>query len=116
MWAPFVNTAIGIWMMAAPGVLGFGTRATDLHHIFGPVVATFAIVSIWEATRSVRLWNVLPGAFLLVAPFVLGFETGLEIIHTIVAGVLILLCAVVRGPSKHRFAGGWASLVRSEKT
>ena len=65
MWAQVVNAALGIWLMVAPAVLGYGAPAQANDRIIGPVVATFAIVSWWEATRSVRFWQLPFAAWLL---------------------------------------------------
>lgn len=113
MWAQVINAIIGIWLMAAPAVFGYGDSAQINDRIIGPVVATFAVVSWWEATRPVRLWNLPLSFWLLVAPWLLGYDATVAIVNDMVAGVLITALALVKGNVENRFGGGWSALWRS---
>lgn len=114
MWARLINTALGIWLMAAPAVLGYGGVASTNHRIVGPIVAAFAVIAIWEVTRSLRWINVPLGAWLVVAPLVLGYPALDALINGLVVGLLIVAMATVRGNITQQFGGGWSVLWRSD--
>ena len=114
MWAQIINALVGIYLMASPGVWGFEDRlrnAANNDHIIGPVVATFAIVAIWEATRNVRWANIPLGVWLLAAPWILGYEETMPIINDMAAGVVVIGLSLVKGRITQRFGGGWRSLL-----
>lgn len=110
MWARIFNIVIGIWLMSAPGLLNYGAAAADNGHIIGPVIATFATVACWEATRAVRKWNYPLGVWLLVAPWILGYGSDISIISDMLSGVMVLVFASVRGRVKGKYGGGWRVL------
>lgn len=107
MWARLLNAALGIWLMAAPAVLGYGGPAANVDRIVGPVAASFAIIAIWEATRPVRHVNLLLGAWLLLAPWVLGYPTTATV-NSLVVGAALIALSRVRGKVEDRFGGGWS--------
>lgn len=109
MWAQVVNAGLGLWLMAAPAVLDYGVPAQTNDRIVGPVIATFAIVAWWEATRAVRLWNLPVGVWLVLAPWVLGYGT-LPTLNSLGVGVLVMGLACVRGTVEGTFGGGWSAL------
>lgn len=112
MWAQAINTLLGIWLMAAPALLAYGGVAADHDHIVGPVVATFACVAIWEATRAVRWANLPIGLWMLAAPWVLNFPAPATT-NALLSGLLIAALSIPRGRFTHRFGGGWSSLWRA---
>lgn len=57
MWAKFLNIFLGLWVMVAPGILGYSSAAADNGHIVGPIIVTFSVISLWEATHVLRQWN-----------------------------------------------------------
>jgi hypothetical protein len=111
MWPQLVNTALGIWLMAAPAVLGYGRPASTNDHIIGPLVATFACIAIWEATRSVRWINLPLGLWLIAAPLLLGHPPD-GAVNSVVCGIAIAILSSVGGAIQQRFAGGWSALGR----
>lgn len=115
MWAQVVNAVLGIWLMAAPRLLGYGNPAADNAYIFGPVAATFAIVACWEATRGVRWGNLPVGLWLMAAPWVLGFDTGAAIWNSVTTGTLLVVFSFVRGKVEKHYGGGWTALWNSRK-
>lgn len=111
MWARFINVAIGIWLMAAPAVLGYGGTAAAHHdRIVGPVLASLACIAIWEVTGPLRWLNLLIGGWLLLAPWVLGLPYDATI-NSSFAGLVVVCLSLVRGSLTHRFGGGWLSLL-----
>lgn len=113
MRAQIVNIFLGLWVMAAPALLGYGPAAADNGHIMGPVIVTFAAVAIFECTRPVRKWNYLCGIWLLLAPWILGYEADWAIISDMVAGIAVIIFASVKGTVTSSFGGGWSSLWKS---
>lgn len=109
MWARLVNAALGIWLMAAPAVLGYGEPASTNDRIVGPIAASVAIIAIWEIARGLRWINLAIGLWLVVAPWVLGYETTATINSTI-AGLLMAAAAPTGGKLKQRIGGGWSAL------
>jgi hypothetical protein len=110
MWARIVSLALGIWLMAAPIVLGYGPPASTNDHIVGPLAASFSIIAISEVTRSLRWLNVPVGAWLLIAPWLLGYGPT-PTINSLAVGVLLIGLAFVRGTIEQRYGGGWSSLL-----
>lgn len=110
MWAQIINTILGLWVMIAPGIFDFGPAATDNGHIVGPVIVTFSVTAIWEATRSVRKANYPFAAWLLLAPWILNYSSDFAIISDMLSGVLVIVFSSFRGKVTQSFAGGWSSL------
>jgi hypothetical protein len=112
VWAQIVATVLGVWVTAAPGVLGYGGRAAASDHIFGPVIATFACVAAWEATRAVRWVNLPLGLWVALAPWLLGGPWQAAVGGT-AAGLAVAALSCVRGDIRERFGGGWSALWRA---
>jgi hypothetical protein len=108
-----VNVALGIWLMAAPAVLGYGGIARSNDRVVGPLAAGFAYVALWSVTRSVRWANVPLGLWLLVAPWLLQYEW-VPLLHATVVGVLLISFAWRGGKTSQRFGGGWSALLSKE--
>jgi hypothetical protein len=109
MWAQIINTALGIWLMAAPAVLGYAGPARTDDRIVGPLAASIAAVAISGVTRPVRRLNWLVGAWLLIAPWVLGFPVAATV-NSMVIGVLLIVFASIRGTVSQRYGGGWSAI------
>lgn len=114
MWGAVLNTILGLWIMAAPGIFQYGPAASDNGHIVGPVIVTFSIVSMWEATRGVRKWNYLTAIWLLIAPWLLGYESNMPIISNMATGVLVIIFARLEGSVEKSYGGGWNALFQKE--
>lgn len=113
MWARLVNAAAGIWLMAAPAVLGYGGAAASNDRIIGPLASTFAIIAIWEVVRAVRRANLALGLWLIAAPWVLGGYPTAALINSMAAGVLLIAFSLIRGSIRQAYGGGWPALWRS---
>ncbi len=113
VWARIGSTLVGIWLMAAPALLGYGAPAEINDRIAGPVAATFAIIAISGVTRPLRRVNTATGLWLLVAPWLLGYGGGVQTLNDMVAGALLLLFSLVKGTVDSRFGGGWSALSNS---
>ncbi len=110
MWARVGSALVGVWLIAAPGALGYAGAAAVNDRIIGPMVVAFAIISAAEVTRAVR-WAELPLAgWLLLAPWLLGYGDPVVSAQSLVAGFVLLALVPVRGRASARFGGGWRSL------
>lgn len=99
MWARWLNVLFGIWLMAAPWVLGYTSNAARQSSFWtGLAVALVALVAMrYDATRFL---NALLGVWLIVVPFILGYATRTAEVNSILFGVLVLLVSLV--PTSHR--------------
>ena len=109
MTAQYFVTAIGIWMMAAPSVLGFAGTAEAIARTVGPILTTLSVIAVSECTRDVRLANIPLGVFLISAPLFIGQPLDAAV-NGIATGAAVVLLSRVRGQVRSRFAGGWRSL------
>lgn len=106
MIAQILNFAIGIWLMAAPAVLGYGPPAATNDRIVGPIAGSFAFVALWEVARPLR-WAVVPlGLWQVAAPWFLGAYPVHAIWNSVLSGLLLTALACVRGRIRQRF-GTW---------
>lgn len=109
MWPRLLTALAGIWLMASPAVLDYADPARANDWIIGPIVASMAIIAIWEITRPLRWVNVILGAWLLMAPWLLGHLPDARW-NSLAVGALVLACSLVRGHRTHQVGGGWSSL------
>ncbi len=111
MIAQILAVGVGVWLMAAPGLLDYGDPASTVDRVVGPIAATVAGVAVTQAMRPVRLWNLPAGIVLLGAPLLLGYE-GRAALNSFLCGLALILLSRVRGRITRRFGGGWSSLRR----
>lgn len=114
MWARIASIAVGLWLMAAPAVLGYAGAAEVSDRIAGPFAVTFAAIAIGESVRAVRSWNVPVGLWLLIAPLILDHPAAAAF-SSALSGVALVAVSAVRGRVGHRFGGGWRALRRPER-
>ncbi|WP_347158138.1 SPW repeat protein [Pontibacter chitinilyticus] len=110
MWAQIINALLGIWLMAAPAILGTDKTIANNENIVGPLIASFAIISCWEITRVVRLYNLPLGAWLLLAPWVLGYHNTTATLNEMGVGLLVIILCFVKGKVEGQYGGGWSSI------
>jgi hypothetical protein len=109
----FINMALGLWLMAAPAALGYGRPASVSDHIVGPLVATFACIALWEATRAVRWVNLPLGLWAIVAPWALGAPT-VAAVNGAACGIAIAALSCFSGRVEQQFGGGWPAIWRHD--
>jgi hypothetical protein len=109
-WNLWVSALVGVWLMATPSVLGLSGAAADSTHMIGALVVTFAVVAFAEPARSVRVLNVVLGAWVLLAPWLMAGST-LWRSSGIVSGLALIILSLRRGPVKDRY-GGWQRFIR----
>ena len=115
MAAQAVACVLGVWLMAAPGALGYGgpARVNDL--VIGPVAASIACMAMWQVLRALRWGNVALGGWLVLAPLILGYDS-IAIGHSILLGGALAGCSFVRGRIARRMGGGWRALATKGAT
>ncbi len=109
IWVTAILVLIGMWLMAAPDLFGYGRPIRTVDHVVGPLIITCALIAFAEATRAIRWINFLLGAWLVVAPLILnhGFATTLQ---SASLGLIVMLLALLPGRRRERLDGGWAIL------
>ena len=96
MSAQLVCTALGIWLMASPGLLDYSGPSAVSDYIVGPIVAAIGLVSTWEAMRELRWANLPFGLWLLIAPWVLGAADP-AVLSDLAVGIALLVFAPAGG-------------------
>ena len=109
MWPQIINTLLGIWLVAAPAVLGVSDAAETNDRIIGPLIASFAMVAIWQVTRPLRWVNVPLGAWLILAPWILGYGTT-STVNSMLVGVAVIALSTIKGKLTHKYGGGWRAI------
>jgi hypothetical protein len=112
MIAQIIVALIGIWLMASPAFLNISGTAEDMNHIFGPVIASFAVIAWWEVTRNLRYANILIAVWLLISPWLLGYDNNSAIINNVIVGLGVGSLSFVKGKIENHFGGGWISLFK----
>ena len=111
-----VVVALGLWLMAAPAVLGHvGTTAGDSDRLVGPLIASIAFIAASEITRPVRWVNLAGAVWLVVAPWIFGFPMSAAINDVIVGIAVGVLSPLGKADMKGRFGGGWSALRRPKE-
>jgi len=106
-WNHLLVIALGVWLMAAPDVMGYEGPERTVDHIVGPLVVSMAIIAMAEVTRSVRWVNVALGLWLMLAPVLLRYEPLHIGARSALIGGAILLLSIFRGPEREQTGGGW---------
>lgn len=114
MLAQMINALIGLIIMVLPGVLEFNKTEADNNHILGPLGIVFAVISLWECNRNVRLFNILIGTCLIIAPFIFRFQLNALLID-VIGGILLILFSLIKGKVEQKFGDGWRSLFMNQK-
>jgi len=105
-WTLLLSAALGVWLMAAPAVLGVTEAAADSNHLAGALVVTWAVIAFGEVARPVRLLNMPIGLWIAISPWVLSGATGASRWIDVFVGLLLVALSIRRGHIEERF-GGW---------
>lgn len=110
-WYLVIATGLGVWLMAAPAVLGSTSAAADSNHLVGALVVTFSVITMGEPTRIVRFINIPLGLWIILAPWLLVGASTLTMINGLVVGVALVLVSIPRGAIRERY-GSWDAIAR----
>jgi hypothetical protein len=109
MGAQLLAAAVGLWLMAAPAILGYGGDAAVVDRIAGPLAATIGSMAASEVLRPLRWTNLPLGLGLLAAPGILEYPWDASR-SSVFSGVMLVVCALIGGRRRHRYGGGWKAL------
>ena len=84
--------------MFAPAALGSTGVAAHSDHLVGALIVTVAVIALADVGRATRFLNLLLGAWVAASPWRLGGATGASTRSGGVAGVLVILLSLPRGP------------------
>jgi uncharacterized membrane protein len=105
-WPLLLSTALGIWLMAAPAVLGSAGSAANSDVIVGALVATVAVTALGEVTRSLRFLNIILGLWIVAGPWLLNGATTSSTWIDVIAGLLVVVLSFPRGRIREGY-GSW---------
>ena len=97
-----LSVAIGVWLMFTPGTDG---AMADSDHLMGALVIVISISCYSEIVRPACALNMLFGAWLVVAPWMLEGANEATTTSSMVAGALLILLAIPRGPVRNHYDG-----------
>jgi uncharacterized membrane protein len=109
-WTLLVSAALGIWLMAAPAVLGVTGAAADSNQLAGALVVTWAVIAFGEVVRPVRLVNIPIGLWIAISPWVLSGASNASRWTDVLVGLLLVALSMRRGRIEEQF-GGWNRLL-----
>jgi hypothetical protein len=101
-----VSAALGVWLMAAPAMLGVSGRVADSNHLAGALVVTWSVIAFGEVARPARLLNILMGLWIAAAPWLLSGATDVSHWLDLVVGAVLVVLSIRRGRIDERF-GSW---------
>lgn len=105
-WNMVAAAALGVWIMAAPAVLGASGRAADSNYLTGALIVTFSVIAFGEVARPARLLNIPFGLWLAASPVLFAGAPGAFGWSNAAVGVALLALSVRRGRVETRF-GTW---------
>jgi hypothetical protein len=105
-WNLFITATLGVWLMAAPSVLGSTSGAAHSDHLMGALVVTWAVIAFSEVARPARLLNLPLGLWIMLAPWIMLGDTQSSRWNDMVVGAAIVALALRRGAITERF-GAW---------
>lgn len=100
---------VGIGVMAAPDLLGFGGTVADAFHILGPIAASVAGMAFFAILRPVRRVHLLVGPLIGLAPIVFGGSAE-AIAVGVLAGAALVVLAFPGDAKPGQYGGGWRAL------
>lgn len=109
-WGLLAATAAGLWLLAAPEILGTPEPLAASNHLVGALAATIAVTVMAEPIRIGRYLNLLVGLWIVTSPFLFG-GSAVDIFNGLVVAVVVAVGSFPRGPIRERY-GSWQSMVR----
>lgn len=102
-WNLLASSAIGIWLMASPSLLGTAPAMAMSDYILGPLVTAVSIVALAEVFRALRFVNILFGAGLMVAAIFISPSSFGPVLNNLLAGIAIIALAFRKGSVVHTY-------------
>lgn len=110
-WNLILSVVLGGWLMFAPAALGSTGVAAHSDHLVGALIVTVAVIALADVGRATRFLNVLLGAWVAAAPRLLEGATSRSTWNDVIAGALVILLSLPRGPVGERY-GSWERFIR----
>ncbi|CCF85042.1 conserved membrane hypothetical protein [Nitrolancea hollandica Lb] len=110
-WNLVVSALIGLWLMAAPAVLGARDLSAGNDYLVGPLITVVAVIAMAEVLRPGRYVNIILGLWLIAAPWFLAGANAATIWNDGIAGLALILLSLPLGPVRQRY-GGWTQVAR----
>ena len=98
-----LSAGVGAWLMLTPWALGTVGTAAHSSHLFGALIVVAAVIALADVGRTVRFVNVVFGAWVIAAPWLLAGATPASRWTDAIAGVLLILLSLRRGPVHERY-------------
>jgi hypothetical protein len=105
-WTLVVTAILGVWLMAAPALLGTSGAAASSSHVAGALVVTWSVIGFGEVARPARLLNIPTGVWIAVAPWVVGGASDVSRWADPLTGLVLVVLSLPRGRIQERF-GAW---------
>ncbi|GAB3536156.1 hypothetical protein GCM10027443_26040 [Pontibacter brevis] len=96
-WNQFIIMLIGMWIMAAPGVLGYSGQIANSSYLTGAIIVAFAVIAMSEVGRPLRYLQILFGLWLIAAPWVLGTDNDTAMWNSVICGIVLIPLTLPRG-------------------
>ena len=110
-WNLLLATALGVWLMFTPSTLGSTGTAAHVDHLVGALIVTISVIAFADVGRAARFINVLLAAAVIAAPWLLQGATTASKWSDLVAGGLVILVSLRRGPVGERY-GSWQTYIK----
>ena len=110
-WTLAVSIGIGAFLPFTRLVFGTSDAIANSDHLVGALTVTVAIVATAEVARTLRLVNVLFGAWLVAAPWLLNGATTAGSWASVVLGVALAALSLPRGKRSREHYAGWDRFV-----
>ena len=114
-WNLLLCAGLGIWLMAAPGVLGSRGSAAASDQLVGPLVVTCAVIAWAEVARPVRYLNLLLALWLIAAGLPWGSlltgATAASQWNDVLVGMALIGLTLPPGGVRERY-GSWDRVLR----
>jgi hypothetical protein len=109
-WTLATTAVLGLVLVFAPAVLGFGKAAADVAQFGGLLAVTFSVIAMGEPLRALRFANIVVGLVVAILTWTIGdASVAAKLLVTVLTTVIALL-SVRRGPKKERY-GLWDRFV-----
>lgn len=105
-WTLTLATALGVWLLFAPGVLGIEKPAANVAYIGGSLVIVTAVTAMGEVVRALRYFIVPVGLAVAVLPWFLDGGATAGRVNALVVGLAVAALALPRGPKTEDY-GLW---------